>query len=273
MKITANGISINYESTGDGDWLVLIHGAGDNLQIWYNQVPLFSKEYRVLTYDMRGHGLTDVSEGDYTGGVWADDLAALLDALQVRHASVLGYSLGGMIAAMLATEHPEMVDAVILAGVAGAAVGLGDRKSWEERRNSQIAILQKEGMAGILKERIGASSTTFSPGFTEKHPDVIKAYEKVFPVTSAEGYRKVLESMGRRGRPVDFSRVDRPVLIIVGAYDLWSGPEAGRVMQQRIAGSELVILPTGHACHIEQPEEFNRAVLSFLRNSRSWSRV
>ena len=265
MKILTNGISMHYQIAGHGHWLVLIHGAGDNLQIWYNQVPAFSKNYKVLTYDMRGHGLTDVTSADYTTGIWVDDLRALLVALGARSASVIGYSLGGMIAAALACDHPEMVDALVLVGVAGAAVGLGDRRTWEERRNSQMAILDKEGMGGILKERIHpAASSTFSPHFAEKRPDVIKKYEEVFPVTTAEGYRKVLESMGRRGRPVDFSKIKCPALIVVGEYDLWSGPEAGKVLQQRIPGSELVILPTGHACQIEQPEAFNENVLAFL---------
>ena len=265
MKIQANGISMNYEITGEGDWLVLVHGAGDNLRTWYNQIPAFSKEYKVLAYDTRGHGQTDVTEGEYTTALWSDDLHALLNVLGARRASVLGYSLGGMIAATLATEHPEMVDTLMLAGVAGAAVGLGDRRTWEQRRKSQMELLEKEGMAGILRERTdAATSTMFSPGFAEKHPDVIRKYGEIFPATRAEGYRKVLESMGRRGRPVDFSKISCPVLIIVGAYDLWSGPEAGKVLQQRIPGSELIILPTGHACQIEQPEEFNENVLSFL---------
>ncbi len=269
MRIMANGISMHYEIAGDGDWLVLIHGAGDNLQIWYNQIPALSARYKVLAYDLRGHGLTDVTEEDYTTGIWVDDLRALLTALGVKSASLLGYSLGGMIAATLAAEHPEMVDALILAGVAGAAVGLGDRRTWEGRRNSQMEILDKEGMAGILKERIDlAASTTFSPGFPEKHPDVIRKYEEVFPVTTADGYRKVLESMGRRGRPVDFSKIRCPALVIVGEHDAWSGPEAGKVLQQRIPGSELVILPAGHACQIEQPVAFNERVLAFL-NKRS----
>jgi 3-oxoadipate enol-lactonase len=269
MKILANGISMHYEITGEGDWLILIHGAGDNLQTWYNQVPAFSTQYKVLAYDTRGHGQTDVTEGEYTTGTWADDLYALLNALGVRHASVLGYSLGGMIAATLATEHPEMVEALVLAGVAGAAVGLGDRQAWEQRRKSQMDILEREGMAGIFKDRTDSTaSTMFSPGFAEKNPAVIEKYREIFPVTRAEGYRKVLESMGRRGRPVDYSKIVCPALIIVGAYDLWSGPEAGKVLQQRIPGSELVILPTGHACQMERSEEFNETVLSFLRKAR-----
>jgi pimeloyl-ACP methyl ester carboxylesterase len=269
MKIEANGISMNYEVAGEGDWLVLIHGAGDNLQTWFNQVPAFSKEYRVLTYDTRGHGLTDVTEGEYTTGMWADDLYALLNILGARRASVLGYSLGGMIAATLATEHPEMVQALMLAGVAGAAVGLGDRQTWEERRRAQMELLEKEGMTGIFKQRTdAATSTIFSPGFVETNPGVIDKYRETFLPTRVEGYRKVLESMGRRGRPVDFSKINCPVQIIVGAYDLWSGPEAGRVLQQRMPGSELVILPTGHACQIERSVEFNETVLSFLGRAR-----
>lgn len=269
MKITANGTSMNYQIAGDGDWLVLIHGAGDNLQAWYNQVPAFSKQYKVLTYDTRGHGQTDVTEREYTTGTWADDLHALLIALGVRRASVLGYSLGGMIAVTLAAEHPEMVDALVLAGVAGAALGLGDRQTWEQLRKTQIELLEREGMAGIFKERTDAvTSTMFSPGFVEKNPTVIDKYRQVLPATRAEGYRKVLESMGRRGCPVDYPKITCPALIIVGAYDLWSGPEAGKVLQQRIPGSELVILPTGHACQIERSGEFNEAVLSFLHKAR-----
>jgi pimeloyl-ACP methyl ester carboxylesterase len=269
MKIVANGISMNYEIAGDGDWVVLIHGAGDNLQTWYNQIPSFSRYYKVLAYDTRGHGQTDVAEGEYTAAKWAEDLHALLNVLGVRRASVLGYSLGGMIAAMLATDHPEMVETLVLAGVAGAAVGLGDPQTWKERRTAQLEVLDEEGMAGIFKQRTdAATSTIFSPGFVEKNPNVVDKYREIFLLTKPEGYRKVLESMGRRGRAPDFSGIACPVLIIVGAHDVWSGPEAGNALQQRIPGSELIILPTGHACQIEQPEDFNETVVSFLRKER-----
>jgi pimeloyl-ACP methyl ester carboxylesterase len=269
MKIVANGISMNYEIAGDGDWLVLIHGAGDNLRTWHDQVPAFSRYYKVLTYDTRGHGQTDVAEGEYTAAMWAEDLHALLSVLGVRRASVLGYSLGGMIAATLATEHPEVVEALVLAGIAGAAVGLGDRQTWEQRRTAQIELLDNEDMAGIFKQRIdAATSTIFSPGFVEENPEVVDKYREIFLLTRPEGYRKVLESMGRRGRAPDFSGIACPVLIIVGEHDLWSGPEAGKVLQQRIPGSELVILPTGHACQMERPGDFNETVLSFLRKEK-----
>ncbi|MBP1730120.1 MAG: 3-oxoadipate enol-lactonase [Deltaproteobacteria bacterium] len=265
MKIAANGISINYEIAGEGDWLVLIHGAGDNLGIWYNQVPVFSGHYKVITYDTRGHGQTEVTEGNYTAAMWAEDLHGLLKTLGVKRAFVLGYSLGSMIASAFATERPEMVKALVLVGVAGAAVGVGDRETWMARRNEQIELLETEGMLGVLRQRIDpVKGAMFSPGFAKKNPQVVRQYSEVFKLSSAEGYRKVLESMGQRGRPVDFSAISCRTLVIVGDADVWSGPEAGRALQQRIPGSELVILPTGHACHLERPDLFNETVLSFL---------
>lgn len=265
MKITANGISMNFEVAGEGERLVLIHGAGDNLGIWYNQVPVFSREYAVLTYDTRGHGQTEVTDGGYSADTWAADLHGLLQALGTTRAFVLGYSLGGMIASAFAALHPEMVTALVLVGVAGAAVGVGDRQTWMARRNEQIELLETEGMLAILRQRIDPmKASMFSPGFTKKNPQVVKRYSEVFKESSAEGYRKVLESMGQRGRPVDFSAIACPTLVIVGDADVWSGPEAGGVLQQRIPGSKLVMLPTGHACHLERPDLFNETVLSFL---------
>ena len=269
MKITANGITVNYAVAGEGDWLVLIHGAGDNLGIWYNQVPVFSRNYKVLTYDTRGHGQTEVTEDGYTAATWAGDLYGLLRTLGAGRAFVLGYSLGGMIASGFAVEHPEMVKALVLVGVAGAAVGVGDRETWMRRRNEQIELLETEGMLGILRQRIDpVKATMFSPGFAKKNPQVVRKYSDVFRESSAEGYRKVLESMGQRGRPVDFSAIGCPTLVIVGEADVWSGPEAGTVLQQRIPGSGLVVIPTGHACQLEQPDLFNETVLSFLEKTR-----
>jgi hypothetical protein len=125
--------------------------------------------------------------------------------------------------------------AALIVGIAGAAVGVGDREIWMARRNEQIELLETEGMLGILRQRIDPKKATmFSPGFVEKNRQVVEKYSEVFKESSAEGYRKVLESMGQRGRPIDFSAITCPTLIIVGDADAWSGPEAGRVLQERI---------------------------------------
>ncbi len=261
MKVETNGISMNYKITGKGDCLVLIHGAGDNLNAWYNQVPAFSKSYRVLTYDVRGHGQTELTKGDYTLDIWADDLYALLGTLGIDKAYVLGHSLGGMIAATLALKHPKMVKTLILSNSGGASVMSEEAKQqMTERRQVQKEAFEKEGMLGIFKVR---TTTTFSPGFAEKNPDVMEKYKAILLQNKPEGYRKVMESMNRRS-PIDFSKITCPTLIIAGEHDAFSSPEAGKALQSLIPKSELKIFPTAHATAMEQPEKYNKTILAFL---------
>ncbi|MCJ7492418.1 MAG: alpha/beta hydrolase, partial [Dehalococcoidia bacterium] len=131
MKIRANGITMNYELTGEGDCLVLVHGAGDNLRMWYGQAPVFAQEYRVLTYDVRGHGETELPESTVDMPLLAVDQRALLRALGIESAFVLGYSMGGRIALQLALDEPSMVRALVLAS---SGVGLGQRPPGADER-------------------------------------------------------------------------------------------------------------------------------------------
>lgn len=93
MKIKAHGISMNYEIKGKGENLVLIHGAGDNLNMWYHQVPVLSKSYRVITYDVRGHGRTESPEGEYSISLFVEDAYELMKAIEVQDAYFLGHSM------------------------------------------------------------------------------------------------------------------------------------------------------------------------------------
>ena len=115
MRITANGISINYEIKGSGESLVLIHGAGDNLEMWYHQVPVLSRRYRVITPDTRGHGQTESPEARSSVPVFVEDVHELTKAVGIEKAYFLGYSMGGGIAIGLALKYPETVGALILA--------------------------------------------------------------------------------------------------------------------------------------------------------------
>src|SRR4030042_4819180 len=150
MRIVANGISGNYEVAGSGKGLVLIHGMGDNLGAWYNQVPVFSQRYQVLTYDVRGHGQTEAPEGEYSTDVWMEDLHGLLEALKIKQAFVLGYSMGGMIALNHALRYPEMVEALIMANSGGArppAMSEEAMREAAERRRTMMERVEKEGLA------------------------------------------------------------------------------------------------------------------------------
>ncbi len=110
MKVNANGVNINYELTGSGKCLVLIHGFSDNLTMWPEQVSELSKNYQVLTYDVRGHGETETPEDNFSMELFADDLEALLRTLDIDRACVLCYSMGGRISITLALKYPEKVN-------------------------------------------------------------------------------------------------------------------------------------------------------------------
>jgi len=285
MKIKANNINMNYDVNGKGENLVLIHGAGDNLNMWYHQVPIFSKSYYVITYDVRGAGKTDSPKGDYSISLLAEDVCELVKAIafvnlmsvdsmeQMVKASrpeeaqcfLLGYSMGGRIALEAAIKHPEMVKALVLAN---SSVGLAPPSpEAAERRQALLELLSK---GDIKKVAEMMTTNAFSPGFRSKNPSEFERYMKVKLQNKPEGLARMMQSLATAAAssPPDLSKVKCPVLIIVGENDAYMGVEQGKQAQQAIAGSKLVVLPSGHASAIELPDRFNSAVLEFLSEVR-----
>ncbi len=264
MKIKANGISMNYEIEGKGENLVLIHGAGENLNMWYHQLPVFSKSYRVIAYDVRGAGKTESPEGEYSISLFAEDVYQLMNAIGVQDACFLGYSMGGRIALELALNHPELVKALVLAS---SPIGLTppSPRSEPQQRGPMPEISSKEDMKAFA-ERM--ATTAFSPGFESKNPAEVERYINIKLQNQPEGISRMMRSLGGIASRPDLSKVKCPVLIIVGENDPLVGVEPGRQTHEALANSKLVTMPTGHAAPMELPEEFNAAVLEFLSGVR-----
>jgi 3-oxoadipate enol-lactonase len=259
MKIRANGISINYEIKGRGENLVLIHGLGDNLNMWYHQVPVFSKSYRVITYDTRGSGKTESPEGEYSISLLVDDVCELVRSLKVEGAYFLGYSMGGRVALELTLKYPEMVKAFVLAN---SAVGLNPPTPEAlERRRVMVELLAKGDMKKFTEMMTTAA---FSPGFESKNPNEFKKYMGVKLQNKSAGISRLMRMLGTPATPPDLSKVKCPVLLIAGENDQYMGAAQARQAGEMIRGSKVVILPTGHAAAIEMPDKFNAAVLEFL---------
>ncbi|MGD0765083.1 MAG: alpha/beta hydrolase [Dehalococcoidia bacterium] len=257
-KTTANGITVNYELTGQGNCLVLVHGAGDNLQMWYGQVPVFSQRYGVLTYDVRGFGETEFPEAEVGAALLAADLRALLRALDIPRAFVLGYSMGGRIALELALDAPEMVRALVLSN---SGIGVGPRPPGaEERRRGLIDALERGDLETAAEQMTAAS---FSPGLKERDPALFERYKRIKLANNPRSFARVWGAM-MRASPPDVSRLSCPVLLIAGERDGFMSLEAARSTHAAIAGSHLELLPTGHAAALEAPQEFNRLIFDFL---------
>lgn len=281
MRILANSIWMNYEDKGKGEDLVLIHGAGDNINMWYYQVPAFSKNYHVITYDVRGAGKTDSGIGEYSIPLFAEDLYELMRGLKIKTASriddnapasemanafkvhgayYLGYSMGGSIALQLAIDHPEMVKAIILASSAAGLAAPPPAPEAAQRRQAMLDLLDKRD---TKKAAEMMTTNEFSTDFKSKNPKEFDRYMKVKLQNKPDGWARTMRGMAP-STPPDLSKVTCPVLLIAGENDSYMSVERAKQVQQAIAGSKLVILPVGHAAAIELPDKFNSAVLEFL---------
>jgi pimeloyl-ACP methyl ester carboxylesterase len=266
MKIQSNGIEINYELSGQGDCLVLIHGFSDNLTMWYNQLPDFSKQYKILSYDVRGHGQTETPEGNYSMELFADDLYALLKDLDIDKACVLGYSMGGRIGLNFALKHPEMTTGLVFAnsGVMGSDIEISteELKQMEEQRTQMIGILESGDIETIAEVM---AQFSMSPGFSEKKPDIFQEYKSVKLKNDPHHYAPIMQAlMSAMGNPPDLSQLKCPALVIAGEHDGFMSLDVAKSMEAAIPDATISIFPTGHASAIETPAAFNQAVLDFM---------
>jgi pimeloyl-ACP methyl ester carboxylesterase len=259
--LSIKGLDIHYKEKGQGFPTLLIHGYTGNLQNWILQVRALAKRYRVISLDLRGHGLSakPTQREDYSLELFAADIYGLLDALAVPECYLVGHSMGGMVAQEFVLRHPEMVRALVLVDT---AADLPQDMPWEERARL-MELARTAGMEVVFEEM--AHTPPLGSQLIQDNPQLIDIWRKQFLMTSLEGYLYCGQAIGRR-RPLleELSQIRVPTLIICGELDEPFFAPSQR-MHQRITGSELVIISgAGHTPTLEKPLEFNEALLSFL---------
>jgi pimeloyl-ACP methyl ester carboxylesterase len=235
-----------YAVDGNGPPVLLIHGVGARLENWEGAAAVLARHFKVIRYDLRGHGKSSKVPGPYSLDMFADDAAALLDHLGIARAHVAGHSLGGMIAITLACRHKQRVDHL---AVLSAAAG----RTEEERRKvmERIALIA----SGIPGDHFSNSlARWFTDEFRAANPELMEQYaarnRENDPACYAAAYT-VLAS-GEVGP--DLHRVAVPALVITGEHDLGSNPRMARFIHAGISGAELRILPRlRHSILIEAP--------------------
>lgn len=252
-RIQSNGLDLYYEASGKGQPLVFIHGLGSSTRDWEFQVPEFSNSYRVITFDLRGHGRSDKPAGPYRIPMFANDLAGLLEALGHDSAHIVGLSLGGIVAFQFAIDHPSMVKTLTI--VDSVPTASEDLKKEIERR---VGIIQQLGMRGYAralsevlfpKPEHATLRETFIDRWAENDP---RAY--IAAARSGSGWN-VTDKLGS---------IHCPTLVISAEHDMWplSVKEA---YVKLMPNAQLVVIPDAHhAVSVEQPEEFNAALAGFL---------
>jgi len=262
MRIVAGEIVTHYQLDGPAGApvITLSHSLAASLEMWEPQLPALTRRFRVLRYDTRGHGGSEVPPGAYTLRLLADDVRGLLGALGIERTHFIGLSLGGMIGQTIALEHPEILGRLVLADTA-SHMPPESGPLWDER----IAKVEREGMAARVEETIGR---WFTPPFIARSPDLVDRIRMLIRTTPPQGFIGCSRAIQRLNCTDRLGEIKAPTLIIVGADDLGTPVAASEVMQQRIPGSKLVVLESAaHLSNIEQAERFNQAVMTFLEGA------
>ena len=260
MKAKVNGIEIHYEIHGSegAPWLVLSHSLACSGRMWDPQVEAFKDSYRILNYDMRGHGQTEAPKGAYTLDMLADDVLRLMDSLKIKSAIFCGLSIGGMIGQTLALRKNPPFERMVLADTTHTQPPEA-LKQWEER----IRIAESKGMAALVDSTM---ERWFTPAFrSSPAAQKIAALVRATPVPGYVGCGRAIMGLNTTARLKD---IRLPVLAITGESD---GAAPGtRHIGEPVPGAKFVSIPNAsHIANVEQAEAFNRALREFLSSPAS----
>lgn len=263
------GIEVAYEDAGVGapaetrpprPWpVVLLHGFPFNRTLWRGQVESLSRARRVVAPDLRGHGETSLAQGPATMEEMAEDVAALLDELEVGRAVVGGLSMGGYVALAFLRAHPERVGALVLADTRAQADSDDARRTREETAQRALSA----GMGPIADAML---PKLLAPATRVRRPDVVARVREMILGTKPEGAAAALRGMALRRDQSDLlGTINVPTLIVVGSEDAITPPSDAEAMRVKIGGARLVkIEGAGHVSNVERPGEFDRALAEFL---------
>jgi 3-oxoadipate enol-lactonase len=250
-----NGIDLYYEVHGDGPPVVFAHGAGGSHLSWWQQVPALSQEFRCVTFDHRGFGLSrDLSDGPGPNS-FVEDLRALLDHLGIERAAVVGQSMGGRTVLGFASAYPKRTSALVICDSDG---GIDDAEVIREQE--RLAGSRRGSLAQIL-------SNAYAPDFPTREPARFFLYRQISGLNLHVPPNLLQVRMKHRPEPVVEHRI--PTMVLVGAEDALCPPSVMELIARRIQQARFVKVPgAGHSVYFEKPEEFNRVLGDFLREAK-----
>ena len=258
-----NDINLYYEVHGEGEPLVFINGWFMPLGLFYPLVPVFTKEYQVVTFDNRGAGKSDSPEGSYSLEIMAQDLAGLLDILGIRKAHFLGHSMGARIAEEMALSFPEKISSIILAGPITYSSEIGWKP--EPVTEEEIEFWQEQSLEEwawkLLSDRV---NDDFIPNKRELAKNLVNIIINSHgPMHARVGHTNASRLYDNYSR---LPEITSPTLILAGREDRTVPLENILILKERIPGAELAVLDSvKHFMILEAFDESNRIILDFLK--------
>lgn len=257
MKISANGIDINYSIEGEGPWLTMSHSLACNLHMWDEEAKRLSQRYKVLRYDTRGHGESGAPVGAYTLEQLADDLHGLLQALGVKSTHFVGLSMGGMIGQTYALKYPGMFNSLALCDTTSRYPAEA-ASVWVER----IKTVEAQGMEPMV---VPTLERWFTAAYRKDRPEVVEKVAAMIRTTPVPGFVGCCHAIPKINLTARLAEIRCPSLVIVGKDDPGTPVAMAEDIHQALPGSALVIIPSAaHLSNLEQPDLFNQALGAFI---------
>lgn len=263
MQARVNKIDIYYESHGFGDPILLIPGLGSDANTWAPFVPAFSDRYRIVILENRGSIRSSRPPGPFTTDQMAEDASALLDHLNIQRAHVIGKSMGGMIAQVVAIRFPEKVRSLVLASTLMKHDAYG-----EEMLELGRTIAEKAGLFATYRQAFLMSySREYCMTNRSRLAEIQELMSRIDEAEALRGYLAQSMACQTHDTRGSASRIKAPALVIVGNDDVITTPQASRELAAAIPRAELKILPRGgHGFWREFPAEVNAHVRDFLKS-------
>jgi pimeloyl-ACP methyl ester carboxylesterase len=262
MIVNANGVDLWVEQEGAGDDVLFISGLADEGACWVDQVAGLNDRYRVTTFDNRGVGRSATPDGEFAIAAFSADTAALMDALEIERAHVVGSSMGGAIAQELALAHPERVRSLVLNGTWCR----GDRFLHEVFRNWMWSAEKADSIRDFL---VTVNLWCFSPRiWNEGVMDEWVAAAEASPYAqSVDAFSRSTLALIAHDTADRVAGISAPTLITVGDLDLVLPPRFSQELAERIPNARLVVIPdVGHQPFQEVPADYNVLLADFWQS-------
>lgn len=270
-RVSGNVIQHYYELTGEGPPLVFIHGAFGDSRLWDAQWKHFSSQYRLLRYDLRGHGRTGASDLDrYTMTTYADDLAWLLDAAGIENAVICGLSWGGAIAQVFAVNHPDRLRGLVLAGsTVSMSLTFGETllRYVFFPKPAMMLVIRTLRVEDFVRFSFWLSNLTLGKEWLQRDQETAQYLRQMMLQIDRDEYRKIWGAIyGFNLQPLE--KILCPTLVLNGEHDTKMVFRHTAEILQRITQAESHSLPGAyHAMTVENPAAFNRELARFLKNT------
>jgi len=257
MEAAVGDIRIHYDLRGDHQGVVVLtHGLGGDLEFWTPHVDALAAHHRALRWDLRGAGGSTKARGPYSPTLFARDLAALLDELEIPRAHLVGHSGGGVVSQRFALDFPDRVESLVLVSTS-SEVGERAHLAW-----NRLADAIERGGFGSERE---PDTRGFGPSFAAARPDVVRELARRTRRNDPAAYAASARAFGGYNWTAELGRIRAPTLILQGLSDQLTPPGGSVILARGIPRSRLIMVPeAGHNLPLEMPELFSAAVLAFL---------